>query len=143
MALKIPHRVLMLSERSLNFLDLERPPPTSQNEESHVAGSLKRALCEWKMLLAKMASWSEVTPCMAFQIRTQLTFSHTPVTFLEHGTPLQMDASSCVLQKPAPPLLTLPLPHCPCPSSASFSLSIRGRRELSGHPWGPECDLIV
>ena len=72
MALKIPHRVLMLSERSLNFLDLERPPPNSQNEESHVAGSLKRALCEWKMLLAKMASWSEVTPRMAFQIRTQL-----------------------------------------------------------------------
>lgn len=67
MALKIPHRVLMVSERSLNFLDLESPRPTPQNEASHVAGSLRRSLCEWEMLLAKMASWSEVTPCRHFK----------------------------------------------------------------------------
>ncbi|KAJ1064072.1 hypothetical protein K5549_009384 [Capra hircus] len=68
MALKIPHRVLMVSERSLNFLDLESPRPTPQNEASHVAGSLRRSLCEWEMLLAKMASWSEVTPCRGLTI---------------------------------------------------------------------------
>ena len=33
LALKTPPRVLTLSERPLDFLDLERPPPTPQNEE--------------------------------------------------------------------------------------------------------------
>ena len=33
MALKTPPPVLTLSERPLDFLDLERPAPTPQNEE--------------------------------------------------------------------------------------------------------------
>ena len=33
LALKTPPRVLTLSERPLDFLDLERPAPTPQNEE--------------------------------------------------------------------------------------------------------------
>lgn len=33
LALKTPPRVLTLSERPLDFLDLERPPATPQNEE--------------------------------------------------------------------------------------------------------------
>lgn len=33
LALKTPPRVLTLSERPLDFLDLERPPPTPQSEE--------------------------------------------------------------------------------------------------------------
>uniref|UniRef100_A0A8D0Z9Y0 Mitochondrial fission factor n=1 Tax=Sus scrofa TaxID=9823 RepID=A0A8D0Z9Y0_PIG len=36
LALKTPPRVLTLSERPLDFLDLERPPPTPQNEEVRV-----------------------------------------------------------------------------------------------------------
>uniref|UniRef100_A0A8D1RYT9 Mitochondrial fission factor n=1 Tax=Sus scrofa TaxID=9823 RepID=A0A8D1RYT9_PIG len=42
LALKTPPRVLTLSERPLDFLDLERPPPTPQNEEIHSVGRLKR-----------------------------------------------------------------------------------------------------
>uniref|UniRef100_A0A4X1U3M8 Mitochondrial fission factor n=2 Tax=Sus scrofa TaxID=9823 RepID=A0A4X1U3M8_PIG len=41
-ALKTPPRVLTLSERPLDFLDLERPPPTPQNEEIRSVGRLKR-----------------------------------------------------------------------------------------------------
>lgn len=42
LALKTPPRVLTLSERPLDFLDLERPPPTPQNEEMRAVGRLKR-----------------------------------------------------------------------------------------------------
>ncbi|XP_047629624.1 mitochondrial fission factor isoform X3 [Phacochoerus africanus] len=42
LALKTPPRVLTLSERPLDFLDLERPPPTPQNEEIRSVGRLKR-----------------------------------------------------------------------------------------------------
>ncbi|KAG5194618.1 hypothetical protein JEQ12_012894 [Ovis aries] len=42
LALKTPPRVLTLSERPLDFLDLERPAPTPQNEEIHAVGRLKR-----------------------------------------------------------------------------------------------------
>lgn len=43
LALKTPPRVLTLSERPLDFLDLERPPPTPQNEEQiRAIGRLKR-----------------------------------------------------------------------------------------------------
>ncbi|XP_036713439.1 mitochondrial fission factor isoform X7 [Balaenoptera musculus] len=42
LALKTPPRVLTLSERPLDFLDLEKPPPTPQNEEIHAVGRLKR-----------------------------------------------------------------------------------------------------
>ncbi|XP_029789542.1 mitochondrial fission factor isoform X7 [Suricata suricatta] len=42
LALKTPPRVLTLSERPLDFLDLERPSPTPQNEEIRAAGRLKR-----------------------------------------------------------------------------------------------------
>ncbi|XP_043848704.1 mitochondrial fission factor isoform X12 [Dromiciops gliroides] len=44
LALKTPPRVLTLSERPLDFLDLERPiPPTPQNEDQvRTAGRLKR-----------------------------------------------------------------------------------------------------
>ncbi|XP_036092439.1 mitochondrial fission factor isoform X1 [Rousettus aegyptiacus] len=42
LALKTPPRVLTLSERPLDFLDLERPPPTPQNEEVRAVGRLKR-----------------------------------------------------------------------------------------------------
>ncbi|XP_058296011.1 mitochondrial fission factor [Hylobates moloch] len=42
LALKTHPRVLTLSERPLDFLDLERPPTTPQNEEIRVAGRLKR-----------------------------------------------------------------------------------------------------
>ncbi|XP_051046539.1 mitochondrial fission factor isoform X7 [Phodopus roborovskii] len=42
LALKTPPRVLTLSERPLDFLDLERPPPTPQNEEIRAVGRLKR-----------------------------------------------------------------------------------------------------
>ncbi|KAM9087989.1 mitochondrial fission factor-like [Megaptera novaeangliae] len=42
LALKTPPRVLMLSERPLDFLDLEKPPPTPQNEEIRAVGRLKR-----------------------------------------------------------------------------------------------------
>ncbi|XP_058907756.1 mitochondrial fission factor isoform X2 [Kogia breviceps] len=42
LALKTPPRVLTLSERPLDFLDLEKPPPTPQNEEIRAVGRLKR-----------------------------------------------------------------------------------------------------
>ncbi|XP_030072482.1 mitochondrial fission factor isoform X3 [Microcaecilia unicolor] len=43
LALKTPPRVLTLSERPLDFLDLERPlAMTPQNEELHAVGRLKR-----------------------------------------------------------------------------------------------------
>ncbi|XP_053775112.1 mitochondrial fission factor isoform X5 [Desmodus rotundus] len=42
LALKTPPRVLTLSERPLDFLDLERPPPTPQNDEVRAVGRLKR-----------------------------------------------------------------------------------------------------
>ncbi|XP_019592941.1 mitochondrial fission factor isoform X12 [Rhinolophus sinicus] len=43
LALKTPPRVLTLSERPLDFLDLERPLPTPQNEEQvRAVGRLKR-----------------------------------------------------------------------------------------------------
>ncbi|XP_040089747.1 mitochondrial fission factor-like [Oryx dammah] len=42
LALKSPPRVLTLSERPLDFLYLERPAPTPQNEEIRAVGSLKR-----------------------------------------------------------------------------------------------------
>ncbi|XP_070241746.1 mitochondrial fission factor isoform X3 [Bos mutus] len=42
LALKTPPRVLTLSERPLDFLDLERPAPTPQNEEIRAVGRLKR-----------------------------------------------------------------------------------------------------
>uniref|UniRef100_A0A8C9J382 Mitochondrial fission factor n=1 Tax=Piliocolobus tephrosceles TaxID=591936 RepID=A0A8C9J382_9PRIM len=42
LALKTPPRVLTLSERPLDFLDLERPPTTPQNEEIRAVGRLKR-----------------------------------------------------------------------------------------------------
>ncbi|XP_047402510.1 mitochondrial fission factor isoform X1 [Sciurus carolinensis] len=42
LALKTPPRVLTLSERPLDFLDLERSPPTPQNEEIRAVGRLKR-----------------------------------------------------------------------------------------------------
>nr|XP_045003010.1 mitochondrial fission factor isoform X11 [Jaculus jaculus] len=42
LALKTPPRVLTLSERPLDFLDLERPPVTPQNEEIRAVGRLKR-----------------------------------------------------------------------------------------------------
>nr|XP_004610850.1 unnamed protein product [Sorex araneus] len=42
LALKTPPRVLTLSERPLDFLDLERPAPTPQNEEIRAIGRLKR-----------------------------------------------------------------------------------------------------
>nr|XP_010334517.1 mitochondrial fission factor isoform X6 [Saimiri boliviensis boliviensis] len=42
LALKTPPRVLTLSERPLDFLDLERPATTPQNEEIRAVGRLKR-----------------------------------------------------------------------------------------------------
>ncbi|XP_077011436.1 mitochondrial fission factor isoform X7 [Tamandua tetradactyla] len=42
LALKTPPRVLTLSERPLDFLDLERRPPTPQTEEVRAVGRLKR-----------------------------------------------------------------------------------------------------
>lgn len=42
LALKTPPRVLTLSERPLDFLDLERAPPTPQSEEIRAVGRLKR-----------------------------------------------------------------------------------------------------
>ncbi|KAM9249072.1 mitochondrial fission factor isoform 6-T7 [Dugong dugon] len=42
LALKTPPRVLTLSERPLDFLDLERPPPAPQNEEIRAVVRLKR-----------------------------------------------------------------------------------------------------
>ena len=42
LALKTAPRVLTLSERPLDFLDLERPPTTPQNEEIRAVGRLKR-----------------------------------------------------------------------------------------------------
>ena len=42
LALKTPPRVLTLSERPLDFLDLERPAPTRQNDEIRAVGRLKR-----------------------------------------------------------------------------------------------------
>ncbi|XP_052495971.1 mitochondrial fission factor-like [Budorcas taxicolor] len=42
LALKTPPPVLTLSERLLDFLDLERPAPAPQNEEIRAAGRLKR-----------------------------------------------------------------------------------------------------
>ncbi|KAM6152249.1 mitochondrial fission factor isoform 9-T9 [Erethizon dorsatum] len=42
LALKTPPRVLTLSERPLDFLDLERPSPTLQNDEIRAVGRLKR-----------------------------------------------------------------------------------------------------
>uniref|UniRef100_A0A8C9UTK3 Mitochondrial fission factor n=1 Tax=Spermophilus dauricus TaxID=99837 RepID=A0A8C9UTK3_SPEDA len=42
LALTTPPRVLTLSERPLDFLDLERSPPTPQNEEIRAVGRLKR-----------------------------------------------------------------------------------------------------
>ncbi|XP_065764383.1 mitochondrial fission factor-like isoform X2 [Muntiacus reevesi] len=42
LALKTAPRVLTLSERPLDFLDLERPAPTPQNEEIRAVGRLKK-----------------------------------------------------------------------------------------------------
>ncbi|XP_032080963.1 mitochondrial fission factor isoform X6 [Thamnophis elegans] len=43
LSLKTPPRVISLSDRPLDFLDLERPPPhTPQNEEIRTVGRLKR-----------------------------------------------------------------------------------------------------
>ncbi|XP_023578846.1 mitochondrial fission factor isoform X5 [Octodon degus] len=42
LALKTPPRVLTLSERPLDFLDLERPSPTPQSDEIRAVGRLKR-----------------------------------------------------------------------------------------------------
>jgi hypothetical protein len=42
LALKTAPRVLTLSERPLDFLDLERPLPTPQNEDIRAVGRLKR-----------------------------------------------------------------------------------------------------
>ncbi|XP_063162750.1 mitochondrial fission factor [Candoia aspera] len=43
LSLKTPPRVISLSDRPLDFLDLERPPPqTPQNEETRSVGRLKR-----------------------------------------------------------------------------------------------------
>ncbi|KAM6442761.1 mitochondrial fission factor isoform 8-T13 [Liasis olivaceus] len=43
LSLKTPPRVISLSDRPLDFLDLERPPPqTPQNEEIRSVGRLKR-----------------------------------------------------------------------------------------------------
>ncbi|XP_045709745.1 mitochondrial fission factor isoform X3 [Phyllostomus hastatus] len=42
LALKTPPRVLTLSERPLDFLDLERRSPTPQNDEVRAVGRLKR-----------------------------------------------------------------------------------------------------
>ncbi|XP_059962041.1 mitochondrial fission factor isoform X6 [Mesoplodon densirostris] len=42
LALKTPPRVLTLSERPLDFLDLEKPAPSPQNEEIRAVGRLKR-----------------------------------------------------------------------------------------------------
>uniref|UniRef100_A0A8C8RC16 Mitochondrial fission factor n=1 Tax=Pelusios castaneus TaxID=367368 RepID=A0A8C8RC16_9SAUR len=43
LSLKTPPRVISLSERPLDFLDLERPPPqTAQSEEVRSVGRLKR-----------------------------------------------------------------------------------------------------
>ena len=42
LALKTPPHVLTLSERPLDFLDLERPAPTHQNDEIRAVGRLKR-----------------------------------------------------------------------------------------------------
>ncbi|KAL6052549.1 hypothetical protein STEG23_025299 [Scotinomys teguina] len=42
LALKTPPRVLTLSERPLDFLNLERPPQTPHNEEIRAVGRLKR-----------------------------------------------------------------------------------------------------
>nr|XP_030685861.1 mitochondrial fission factor isoform X5 [Globicephala melas] len=42
LALKTPPCVLTLSERPLDFLDLEKPPPTPQSEEIRAVGRLKR-----------------------------------------------------------------------------------------------------
>ena len=41
MALKTPPPVLTLSERPLDFLDLEGPPPSPQNEKIHALDRLK------------------------------------------------------------------------------------------------------
>ena len=41
MALKTPPSVLTLSERPLDFLGIEGPPPSPQNEEIHAVGRLK------------------------------------------------------------------------------------------------------
>lgn len=42
LALKTPPRVLTLSERPLDFLDLERPSPSPQHDEIRAVGRLKR-----------------------------------------------------------------------------------------------------
>ena len=42
LALKTPPHVLTLSERPLDFLDLERPAPAPQNEEIRAVARLKR-----------------------------------------------------------------------------------------------------
>ena len=41
LALKTPPSVLTLSERPLDFLGIEGPPPSPQNEEIHAVGRLK------------------------------------------------------------------------------------------------------
>ncbi|GAB5576052.1 mitochondrial fission factor isoform X1 [Prionailurus iriomotensis] len=54
LALKTPPRVLTLSERPLDFLDLERPPATPQNEE---------VLCVKKV---QQASWGELVSVLPY-----------------------------------------------------------------------------
>ena len=66
----------MLSERPLDFLDLERPPPTPQNEEIHAIGRLKRE-----------CSMSENAVCQNGQlVRTDSMYSISNIGTMIEGT---------------------------------------------------------
>ncbi|XP_062953136.1 mitochondrial fission factor isoform X1 [Cynocephalus volans] len=99
LALKTPPRVLTLSERPLDFLDLERPPPTPQNEEIRAVGRLKRersmsenAVRQNGQLVRNDSMWhrSDSAP------RNKISRFHAPISAPEYTvTPSPQQARVC------------------------------------------------
>ena len=60
--------MLTLTERSLDFLDLERSFPTPQNKKIHTKHGLKIKCCSKSENAVGQNSLSELTPHIEFQI---------------------------------------------------------------------------
>ncbi|XP_062953171.1 mitochondrial fission factor isoform X6 [Cynocephalus volans] len=102
LALKTPPRVLTLSERPLDFLDLERPPPTPQNEEIRAVGRLKRersmsenAVRQNGQLVRNDSMWhrSDSAP------RNKISRFHAPISAPEY-TPVLRGGSAAATSNP-------------------------------------------
>ncbi|XP_052518153.1 mitochondrial fission factor isoform X3 [Budorcas taxicolor] len=102
LALKTPPRVLTLSERPLDFLDLERPAPTPQNEEIRAVGRLKRersmsenAVRQNGQLVKTDSMWhrSDSAP------RNKISRFQAPISTLEY-TPVLRGGSAAATSNP-------------------------------------------